>query len=91
MELDDALIRRLETLAGLSCDPAEREALRRDLHLITEFVDRLEPLAAAAPPPAEPDGVPTLREDTPAAFRPPDAAPAPADGAFLCPPPREEG
>ena len=94
MDLDDALLARLETLAGLRCAPDERDALRRDLQVVVSFVDRLAPLAAAAPPEADDPASPSARDDAPHKPLALDTAladaPARVGDAALCPPPRRE-
>lgn len=64
--MDSELIRRLETLAGLSCAPDEREALSRDLREIVAYVDRLAAFvddSASIVPPSGDGG--QLRPDRP--------------------------
>jgi len=53
--VDAELIRRLETLAGLSCAPDEREALSRDLRGIVAFADRLAAFVEEDAPAGGPD------------------------------------
>ena len=91
--MDADLIRRLERLAGLDCDPAEREALLRDLRRIVDFAADLagpgEDAEAPRPPRDRPDA---SRADDPGVGLPRldalSGAPAVEDGYFLAPPVR---
>ncbi len=91
MRLDDALIRRLETLARLEIGDAERGVLRGELERIVDHVSlvsvRSETVSPATGPPA---AAPPLRPDEVQASLPTDTmmnlAPAAADGHYRLPP-----
>ena len=91
MNVDDLLLRRLETLAGLACDPRERDILLDDLRRMIGFVDRLDAYVAdevQEDPSSE--TIDRRRDDTPHCSLPADqavaSAPAVVDGCFFCPP-----
>jgi aspartyl/glutamyl-tRNA(Asn/Gln) amidotransferase C subunit len=94
MDVDTALIKRLESLTGLACDDRERERLRRDLGHMLDYVERLETYVSGCDPSpgvtANPD---RRRADEPrhslTTAEAQDGAPAVADGCFLCPPIRD--
>ncbi|MBU0742988.1 aspartyl/glutamyl-tRNA amidotransferase subunit C [bacterium] len=94
--MDDDLIRRLEELAGLTCDPAERAALSRDLRDMVAYVDRLEAFVdGCAPAAATPGGNGgRLREDRPRpslARRDALSGAAASDGTYVLVPPLRRG
>ena len=88
--MDSDLIRRLETLAGLACYPAEREALARDLREMVGFVDRLADYVSDwTPPPGDGESRPLRVDVRHASLTREEAlsgAPAVEDGCFLTPP-----
>jgi len=97
--VDAELIRRLETLAGLSCAPDEREALSHDLRGIVAFAERLAAFVEAeapdddlADPPRAVAGC--VREDRPRPSLPRDEAlsgAADTDGDHVLTPPLRAG
>ncbi len=91
MDVDTALIRRLEALTGLACDDREREGLRGDLHGLLDYLNRLEDYVTGDD--TDPLGSNPLvqrRADEPRrSITTVDAvadAPAVTDGCFVCPP-----
>jgi len=96
MDVDTALIRRLEALTGLACDDLERERLRGDLHGLLNYVDRLADYVSGNDEDRFlSDPRYQRRADEPRrSFTTAEAvtgAPAIADNCFLCPPIHDEG
>jgi aspartyl-tRNA(Asn)/glutamyl-tRNA(Gln) amidotransferase subunit C len=91
MEITDALMRRLEVLAGFELSPEEREALRDDLARILSYFQKLQELDTEGVPPFEPlPGVRNVfREDKPRDSLPQHEAlknaPRRDDGYFVVP------
>jgi len=92
MELGEDVVRHVEDLARLELTAAEREAMRRDLQRILDYVADLASLDLDGVPPfaeTRPGGG-ALREDVPQPSLPPpaflDGAPAADAGHFVVPP-----
>ncbi|MBN2172024.1 MAG: Asp-tRNA(Asn)/Glu-tRNA(Gln) amidotransferase subunit GatC [Candidatus Krumholzibacteriota bacterium] len=92
MELGEDVVRHVESLARLELTGDEREAMRRDLQRILDYVAELAALDLADVPPfaeTRPGGG-VLREDAARPSLPAsaalDGAPAAAAGHFVVPP-----
>ncbi|MCS7216438.1 MAG: Asp-tRNA(Asn)/Glu-tRNA(Gln) amidotransferase subunit GatC [Candidatus Bipolaricaulota bacterium] len=90
--IDEAVMAKVEALAGLRLSPEERERLRADLAKILAYFRKLQEVDTEGVPPFSPLPGQTnvLREDEPAPSLPREAAlrhaPDPADGYFRVPP-----
>ncbi|MFN3346368.1 MAG: Asp-tRNA(Asn)/Glu-tRNA(Gln) amidotransferase subunit GatC [Candidatus Bipolaricaulaceae bacterium] len=90
--IDEALMAKIEALAGLRLTPEEREALRADLEKILAYFQKLQEVQTQGVPPFSPLPGQTnvLREDEPGASLSQEAAlrnaPDAVDGYFRVPP-----
>ena len=95
MTIDADLVRRLEDLAGLSCEPAERAVLLQDLRVMVAYVERLAVFVDGFPPTAETGrGGGRTREDRPCpSLDRSDAlsGAASSDGVYILTPPVRGG
>lgn len=70
MQVDDALVDKLASLALLQFNEAEKEAIKGDLQKMIGFIDKLQELNTAGVEPLMhmSDAVNVLREDAPGAM-----------------------
>ncbi len=76
MQVDDALVQKLATLAHLRFTDEEQEAIKSDLQKMIGFIDKLQELdtTGVAPLMHMSDAVNVLRDDVPGAMLPTEQA-----------------